>query len=578
MTNIQRMLYYYRRYLAKLFGGCFCVLLSAGVGMIAPMVVRAAIDDLQRQLTRDKLLLYGLLVLVIASVKGIFLYTQRWVLVVMSRDIENDLRNDYYEHLQRLPLSFFQHNRTGDLMSRATNDLSAVRMMIGPAVMYGFNAIIVLIVALPAMINISGRLTGLIFLSLPLISFSTQFFSKRIHERFEKIQEYFSMLTARVQENLSGVRVVRAYARENHESEKFRELNQEFVNRNLGLIKLTALFTPILQALIGFGPAIILWYGGRLVAQNVISVGDFVAFNLYLGLLIWPMIGLGYVISLYQRGMASMGRMNSILNTEPAIKDRVERASVNDVAGEIEFRNLTFSYNDQPVLKNINLKICSGETVAIVGHTGSGKTSLLNLIPRLFDAPDGQVLIDGRPIKEIPLAILRRAIGYVPQETFLFSETIAGNIAFGVASASVEEVEKAAEEAGLIADVRDFPEKFETMVGERGITLSGGQKQRAAIARALIRKPKILLLDDALSAVDTETEERILGHLRGVMSGRTSLIVSHRISTVKMADQIIVLGDGEIVERGNHRSLLERGGIYAELYEKQLLEEELAAS
>jgi ATP-binding cassette, subfamily B, multidrug efflux pump len=578
MTKYQRMLVYYRRYRNKLLIGSFCVLLSAAIGLASPVVVRRAINELQVTVTQQKLLFYALLIVGIAAAKGVFLFSQRWIIVGMSRDIENDLRNDYYAHLQRLPIGYFQQTRTGDLMARATNDLNAVRMLIGPAVMYGLNTVVVSIIALPMMIRISGTLTALVFVTLPFVSFATLYFSKQIHDRFERIQEYFSTLTARAQENLSGVRVVRAYAREEHEIDKFRNLNREFVGRNIALIRLTALFMPMLQALIGFGPAIALWYGGRLVIQQKINVGQFVEFNLYLVLLIWPMIALGYVISLYQRGIASMGRINEILNVEPAIKDNGEKSAIKDLKGAIEFRDLTFSYNGRPVLKDINLKIAPGQTVAIVGHTGSGKTTLLNLIPRLFDAPYGQVLIDDRPITEIPLSLLRRCIGYVPQETFLFSDTVGGNIAFGIEKEGQQEIGRAAEQAGLLQDVSEFPNKFETLVGERGITLSGGQKQRAAIARALIREPKILILDDALSAVDTETEERILNHLRDVMRGRTSIIVSHRISTVKSADLIIVLADGEIVERGTHDHLLEQGGLYAELYEKQLLEEELAMS
>ncbi|MBL8151162.1 MAG: ABC transporter ATP-binding protein, partial [Blastocatellia bacterium] len=445
-------------------------------------------------------------------------------------------------------------------------------------IMYGFNTIIVTIIALPAMIKISGTLTALVFATFPLVSVATQYFSKQIHERFEQVQEYFSDLTARAQESLSGVRVIRSYSREDYEVEKFKKLNHEFVGRNIGLIKLNALFTPTLHALIGFGPALSLWYGGSLIAKGDLTVGKFVEFNLYLGLLIWPMIALGYVVSLYQRGMASMGRINVVLNTEPAIKDTAEKGTVKDIQGRIEFKGLNFKYKDKLVLKNIDLKIELGQTVAIVGRTGSGKTTLLNLIPRLYEAPHGQVLIDGRPIEEIPLSLLRQSIGYVPQESFLFSNTLAGNIAFGVEESDPKEIAVAAERAGLSTDITDFPKGFETVVGERGITLSGGQKQRVSIARALIRQPKILILDDSLSAVDTETEEKILDHLREVMSERTCLIVSHRISTVKNADMIIVLAEGEIVEQGTHQQLLDKGGLYAELYEKQLLEEELAIS
>ncbi len=570
------MLIYYRRYSSKLIAGSTCVLLSAVIGLAAPVVIRLAIDDLQAAVTRQKLISYALAVVGVATAKGIFLFLQRWIIVGMSRDIENDLRNDYYAHLQRLSLSFFQQNRTGDLMARATNDLNAVRMLIGPAVMYGLNTVTVALIALPSMVRINATLTGLVFITMPMVSLATQYFSKQIHDRFEAVQEYFSNLTARAQESLSGIRVVRAYVREDFEIAEFKKLSREYVERNLGLIKLNALFIPTLHALIGIGPAIALWYGGGLVADGSITVGQFVEFNLYLTLMIWPMIALGWVISLYQRGIASMGRINQVLNTEPEIKNLAERSDIREIQGGIEMRDLSFAYKQDLVLKNIDLKIEPGMTVAIVGHTGAGKTTLLNLIPRLFEAPEGKLFIDGRPIKEIPLDLLRRSIGYVPQESFLFSETIAGNVAFGMEQASREQIEQATEQAGLLADIQSFPDGFETMVGERGITLSGGQKQRASIARALMRQPRILILDDALSAVDTETEERILNHLQKVMKGRTSIIVSHRISTVKNADLIIVLHEGRIVERGHHEDLLARGGVYAELYEKQLLEEELA--
>ena len=577
MSNFDRILIYYKRYWGKLVLGCICVLFTAIVGLLAPKIISLTIDDLHLQITQKKLVTYGLLILGVATLRGVFLFSQRWILVVMSRDIENDVRNDYYEHLQKLPLDFFQQNRVGDLMARATNDLNAVRMLVGPAIMYFLNTIVVSLVAIPVMITISLKLTILVLISFLGVSLVTNFFSTQIHDRFEKIQEHFSSITAKAQENLTGVRVIRAYVRENYEVEKFGELNKEFVDRNLGLIKIQALFGPILRSLVGIGSILTLWYGGNLVANNSITLGKFVEFNLYLTLLIWPMIALGYVISLYQRGMASLKRINAILNTEITIKDE-GKTYLSEIKGVIEFRNLTFSYKDKAVLKNINLKIESGQTIAIVGHTGSGKSTLINLIPRLFEASKGMLFIDGYQIQDIPLSLLRQGIGYVPQDTFLFSETIAGNIAFGVNNLDAKDIHQAAQQAGLLVDIEAFPKQFDTIVGERGITLSGGQKQRTAIARALIRQPKILILDDSLSAVDTETEERILGHLQNVMSGRTSIIVSHRISTVKMADLIIVLSDGEIVERGTHESLIMRGGAYAELYEKQLLEEELAAT
>jgi ATP-binding cassette subfamily B protein len=548
--------------------------------MGAPIVLRDAVDELATSISHSKLLEYGGLLILIALGQGVFLFTQRRLLINMSREIEYDLRNDFYAHLQKLPFEFYQAHRTGDLMARATNDLSAVRMIVGPALMYSMNTIFAMALLVPLMAAISWRLTLLAFLSMPLVASATNYFSKRIHDRFEKVQEYFGTVSNRAQESLAGVRVIRAYTQEQPEIESFKRVNRESVNRNLSLIRLSGIFHPILQFFIGLGFIAVLWYGGHLTISGSITIGQFVQFTLYLGYLVWPMIALGWVINIFQRGMASMGRMHHIMSIEPSIRDTDERNLAIEIEGEIEFRNLTFSYGGsaRPALEGINLRIAPGQTVAFVGAVGSGKSTLMNLVTRLLDAEAGQVLIDGRSIREIPLAALRASIGYVPQETFLFSETIAENIAFGVDNATQQEIERTAVEAGIADDILDFPSGYQTLVGERGITLSGGQKQRTAIARALIRQPKILILDDSLSSVDTYTEEKILAHLRRIMRGRTSLIVSHRVSTVKDADLIVVLEDGRIAERGTHDSLINRGGLYAELYEKQLLEEELAAS
>ncbi|HSC27595.1 MAG TPA: ABC transporter ATP-binding protein, partial [Vicinamibacterales bacterium] len=497
-----------------------------------------------------------------------------------------DVRNDFLARLQQMPLGYYQARRTGDLMSRATNDLNAVRMMIGPAVMYSANTILVFVVAIILMLSIDARLTLLALLPLPLVSVSVRYFGRAIHTRFEAIQAQLSDLSAVVQEALAGVRVVRAYRQEAHEIERFRSANEEYVRRNRRLIRLQGLFYPSLTLFLGFGALLVLWLGSREVIRGRISLGEFVAFNAYLVMLSWPMIAFGWVTNILQRGMASWKRMLEVLDAVPDISDRTATAAGNAlrIEGSIEIRHLTFSYpgTDRRVLDDISLRIEAGQTVAIVGATGSGKSTLIGLLPRLHEPPPGTVLIDGVDVREIPLAKLRAAIGFVPQEPFLFSDTLASNITFGARGeedlAAAGALEAAASIARLDKDVEAFPKGYGTMLGERGITLSGGQKQRTALARALYVDPRILVLDDALSAVDTYTEEEILGRLRGVMRQRTSIIVSHRVSTVRHADEIVVFDQGRIAERGRHERLVARGGLYAALYRKQLLEEELAAS
>ena len=604
MEQIKKFARYFLPYKKSIITGVIFIAISMGFGLLVPFLIGRAIDDIGAGVTWNKVVFYPLVILAVNLTSGIFLFWQRRLLINTSRHIEFDMRRDFYAALVDQPLEYFQNNRVGDLMARATNDLGAIRQIVGPMILYSCQAIFALAIVLPIMFNTSVRLTLLLLIPLPFVSLTVKFLGSRIHVRFEKIQEYFSDITARAQENLSGARVVRAYAQEAAEIETFQVLNREYAKRNISLVKYGAAMRPLMFFFIGLGFVIIVAVGVPMAVRNEITAGDFTAFILYLQRMIWYLIALGYVVNLYQRGTASLKRFNQILETVPTIKDESEAREQSPIKGKIEFKNLTFAYNGKPVLKDINLKIEDGKTVAFVGKTGSGKSTLVTLIPRLLDAPEDTILIDDVPIRQYSLEQLRKAIGFVPQETFLFSNTLAKNIAFGVTvqspkskvqSSSVNElqganssqfsvlssqfsIEKAAAIAGLADDIRDFPEQYETRVGERGITLSGGQKQRTAIARAVMRDPRILILDDSLSAVDTYTEEKILGGLRDVREDRTTLIVAHRISTIRDADLICVLEDGRIIERGTHDELLKFGGEYAELYERQLLEEELDAT
>ena len=605
--RLRPLLPYLSRYRWSFIAGAVCVLLTNGIWILFPLVIGHAADDLREGVTSRKLLAYAGYLLAIAITKGIFQFLTRWVVIGISRDIEFDLRNALFERLESLSYSYYQRHRTGDIMARATNDLNAVRMLLGPAIMYSANTLVYTAGALSFMIAISPKLTFYTFLPLPIASIVIQYFGRQIHDRFERIQAMFSDISARAQENFSGARLIRAYVQEDAEIRAFERENDEYIRRSLKLVRLMGMLWPTLELMLGCAVVLVLWLGGREVligestrtlAANVgtligvagavvpsltntlqlsgtMTVGQFTSFMTFMVQLTWPIIALGWVINIFQRGTASLGRINEIMHEQPEI---VDDASAKDceLTGEIEFRRLNFSYEGKQVLHDINLRIPAGSSLAIVGPTGSGKTTLVDLIPRIYDAEPGMVLIDGRPIREYSIASLRRSIGFVPQETFLFSDRIRENIALGVDHASDQQIHDAAEAANIAADIEAFPESYETVVGERGITLSGGQKQRTAIARALIRNPKILILDDALSSVDTHTEDKILNHLRAVMHGRTTIFISHRVSTVRNADRIAVLHGGRIVEVGSHDELLALNGYYSDLYNKQLLEEELA--
>ncbi len=583
MNKIRPLFPYLRRYWKHFAWGGVAVILYNVIRVLIPSIVGHAVDDMKNGVTEAKIVHHALLLLLVAALAGIFLYITRQVIIGASREIEYDLRNDLFTNLSRQSASYYHTHRTGDIMARTTNDLNAVRQLLGPAIMYSANCLVFTAAALPFMIRISPMLTLYVVGPLPLASVLVQAFGQRIHRRFERIQAQFSDISAQAQENFSGARLIRAFAQEDAEIARFEAANREYISRSLLLVRLMAMLWPSLEVVLGLGSFITLLVGGRMVVEHRISVGEFAAFSVYVVQMFWPMIALGYVVNLFQRGTASVVRIDELLKQQPEIADAPENAVAGEgkpIAGHIAFRSLSFTYptGGNEVLHNISLNIPAGSSLAIVGPTGSGKSTLVSLIPRLFDAPEGTVLIDGIPVREHSLEALRRNIGFVPQETFLFSSTIAENIAFGRPDATAPEILDAATTAHIANEILEFPRGFETAVGERGVTLSGGQKQRTAIARALVRNPPILILDDALASVDTYTEEKILSGLREVMRGRTTIFISHRISTARNADRIAVLVAGRIAELGTHDELIARNGFYTALAEKQQLEEELAVA
>jgi ATP-binding cassette subfamily B multidrug efflux pump len=611
LTRLKPLLPYMRRYRRAYVWGGLSVVLNNAIWIMFPLVIGAAIDDLNHGVTRQKILYFASILVAIALAKSVFLFFTRWILIGISRDIEFDLRNDLFLQLEKQPAAYYQQRRTGDIMARMTNDLQAVRMLLGPAIMYSANTILFSIGALFFLVRISPLLTVVALAPLPVASILVQSMGRRIHDRFERIQAMFSDISAQAQENFSAARLIRAFAQEQAQIDSFETSNREYIRRGLRLVQLMGMLWPTLEFMLGLAMVIVLLVGGHLVLSHRLTVGSFTAFATYTVMLTWPIIALGWVVNLFERGTASVMRIQELLDEKPTIDDSAAVEDLPPIRGDIEFRHLTFAYDRVPnpyegaprdgapaatasaaaspstapslstgpqVLKNISLAIPAGSSLAIVGPTGSGKSTLVGLIPRLYDADPGMVLIDGRPVGEYPLDTLRAAVGFVPQETFLFSESVRENILLGAPDAGSAAMLDAATAALILAEFEEFPHAFETLVGERGLTLSGGQKQRSAIARALVKDPRILILDDALASVDTGTEERILEELRRRMQGRTTLLISHRVSTVRHADRIAVLVHGRISELGTHDDLLARNGYYASLYEKQRLEEELAVA
>jgi ATP-binding cassette subfamily B multidrug efflux pump len=578
MRSLLELKPYILKYRRLIFLGILAILLSEFFYVIIPILIGRAVDDLKAGVTFEKLSLFASLILGSTILSGIASFFTRQTIIVASRKIEYDMRNDFYRHVQGLHYLYFRDKKVGDIMAYATNDIPAVRNFLGPGIMYSIETTIEFVVILAIMFSMNLKLTLITLIPLPLISYLVYKVGKIVHEKYEDIQEHFGTITTLAQENIAGIRVIKSYVREDYEIEKFRKVNFEYFIKNIKLAKVQSLTYPLMILITGISIILVIWYGGYQVIKGTMTLGQLTSFLIYLGYLIWPMIAFGWIINLTQRAAASMDRLFEVMRVQPQIRDTEETDfSIKQINGEIEFKDVWFKYPDSEnyVLKGVSFKVEQGQTVGIVGYTGSGKTTLVNLIPRLFDPDKGEVLIDGVNVKKIPLKVLRGSIGYVQQDVFLFSDTVKNNITFGVDGVDEDKIISVAKIAHIYDEVMEFPNKFDTIVGERGITLSGGQKQRVGLARALIKEPKILILDDSFSSVDAYTEEMILKNLKEYRKGRTTIIISHRITAVKDADFIIVLDDGEIVESGTHDELIELGGIYAELYQKQILEEEL---
>ncbi len=568
-------LHYLRKHRSQLFLGALCVAAGSIAAVVPPRFIGAIVDALTTGTTLDAVVRLALLMLLFSAFESVFRSGGRYLMMNTSRFVEYDMRNDLFAHLQRLHIGYFQHQRIGDLMARMTNDLSAVRQMQGPGLMNVLATTMTFVFTIASMLVLSVKLTLIAVVLMPLVSLTFWMIGRRVHRQFERLQAQFSEMSTKAQENFSGIRVVKAFSQEQAEIASFARVNEEYLRRAIELRKTDGLIWPTMSFILGIAVLSALFVGGQDAIAGELSLGQLVQFVAYLYLLSWPMIALGWVSNLFQQGWASLVRLQEIWNVEAAINDPRDPVT-SPIRGAVEFQNVSFAYGSTIVLHDISFSVPAGGSLAIVGHTGSGKSSLVNLLPRLFDPQQGEVRIDGVDVKRYPVDQLRRAIGYVPQETFLFSMPLRENVGFGIeGTLTAAQLEWAGDVSQLNKDVDEFPARYDTMIGERGVTLSGGQKQRSAIARAVAKDPRILILDDAMSAVDTYTEAEILRRLRGVMKERTSIVVAHRISTVKDADEILVLDEGRIAERGSHRELLQRDGLYAQMYRRQLLEEEL---